>query len=56
MKCDSQASFLTCTFASPCLGRKPKANVATPSAIFFWGDFVVLASLFDTQANVMKVL
>jgi hypothetical protein len=29
MKCDSQASLLACTFASPCLGCKPKARVAT---------------------------
>ncbi len=27
MKCDSQPSFLVCTFASPCLGCKPKAKV-----------------------------
>jgi len=29
MKCDSWASFLACTFTSPCLGHKPKAKVAT---------------------------
>jgi hypothetical protein len=29
MKCDSQVLFLTHTFASPCLGREPKAKVAT---------------------------
>jgi hypothetical protein len=29
MKCDSWASFLACTFASPCLGHEPKARVAT---------------------------
>jgi hypothetical protein len=29
MKCDFWASFLACIFASPCLGRKPKAKVAT---------------------------
>jgi hypothetical protein len=29
MKCDSQASFLAYTFASPCLGREPKAKVMT---------------------------
>jgi len=28
MKCDSQASLLVRTFASPCLGYKPKARVA----------------------------
>jgi hypothetical protein len=29
MKCDSRASFWAHTFASPCLGREPKAKVAT---------------------------
>jgi len=29
MKCDSQASFLACTFVSPCLGYKPKVRVMT---------------------------
>jgi hypothetical protein len=29
MKCDSRASFLACTFASPCFGRKPKVKVVT---------------------------
>jgi hypothetical protein len=29
MKCDSQASLLARTLASPCLGREPKARVAT---------------------------
>ncbi len=29
MKCDSQASLLAHTLASPCLGREPKAKVAT---------------------------
>jgi len=29
MRCDSWVSFLARTFASPCLGRKPKARVAT---------------------------
>jgi hypothetical protein len=31
MKCDSQASHLAHTFASPCFGREPKAKVATHS-------------------------
>jgi len=31
MKCDSRVSLLAHTFASPCLGRKPKAKVATCS-------------------------
>jgi hypothetical protein len=31
MKCDSQASLLAHTFASPCLGHKPKVKVATCS-------------------------
>jgi len=29
MKCDSQASLLAHTFASPCLGREPKGRVTT---------------------------
>jgi len=29
MKCDSLASLLACTFASPCLGHEPKVRVAT---------------------------
>jgi hypothetical protein len=29
MKCDCRTSFLTRTFASPCLGHEPKARVAT---------------------------
>ncbi len=29
MRCDSHASLLAHTFASPCLGRKPKARIAT---------------------------
>jgi len=29
MKCDSQASFLACTFASLCLGCEPKARATT---------------------------
>jgi len=29
MKCDSQASLLACTFASPCFGRGPKVRVMT---------------------------
>jgi len=29
MECDSWASLLACTFASPCLGHEPKARVAT---------------------------
>jgi len=29
MKCDFWASLLARTFASPCLGREPKAKVAT---------------------------
>jgi hypothetical protein len=29
MKCDSRASFLAHTFASPCFGHEPKVKVAT---------------------------
>jgi hypothetical protein len=35
MKCDSWVSFLARTFASLCLGRKPKARVATSRYEFF---------------------
>jgi hypothetical protein len=31
MKCDSQASLLAHTFASPYLGDEPKARVVTPN-------------------------
>jgi len=34
MKCDSRASFLAHTFASPCLGREPKARLRTLKLIF----------------------
>jgi len=33
MKCDSQASYFSCTFTSPCLGCKPKARVAIKKII-----------------------
>jgi hypothetical protein len=33
MKCDSRASLLAHTFASPCLGREPKVRVTTLSTI-----------------------
>jgi hypothetical protein len=33
MQCDSQASLLGLNFVSPCLGREPKASVATPKAV-----------------------
>jgi len=31
MRCDSQASFLACNFASPYFGHKPKARVMIAS-------------------------
>jgi hypothetical protein len=39
MRCDSRASLLACTLASPCLGHEPKAKVATLKEfknIFAW--------------------
>jgi len=33
MRCDSQASLLAHNLASPCLGREPKARVATMALI-----------------------
>ncbi len=38
IRCDSRASFLARNLASPCLGREPKARVAT-LCVLFW--FVV---------------
>ncbi len=38
MKCDSRASHLARTFASPCFGRKPKARVATLINIMYVVD------------------
>jgi hypothetical protein len=40
MKCDSWASFLACTFVSLCLGRKPKARVATHNILGHWIFFI----------------
>jgi hypothetical protein len=34
MKCDSWASLLARTFASPCLGYEPKAKVATITILY----------------------
>jgi len=34
IKCDSRASLLACTFASPCLSREPKAKVVTHTNFF----------------------
>ncbi len=36
MKCDSWASLVAYTFASPCLGHEPKAKVATRTAHFLF--------------------
>jgi hypothetical protein len=36
MKCDSQASLLAHTFASPCLGREPKVKVVTLLVIIWF--------------------
>jgi hypothetical protein len=44
MKCDSWASLLDHTFASPCFGRKPKARVVT------FGD-APPSSLKDSNAS-----
>jgi hypothetical protein len=34
MKCDSKPSHLAYTFASPCLGHKPKVRVATIMVLY----------------------
>jgi hypothetical protein len=36
MKCDSHASLLAHTFASPCFGHKPKVRVATQKIHLCW--------------------
>jgi hypothetical protein len=56
MKCDSRASFLARTFASPCLGRKPKARVVTIVVICEKNEFVNLnynAILTTLKANIV---
>jgi hypothetical protein len=40
MKCDSRASLFALTFANPCIGREPKAKVATWMAL--WTIILVL--------------
>jgi hypothetical protein len=71
MGCDSRASFLACTFASPCLGCKPKARVMTmincPKFIemqkMFDGKFVIVVKvqpitktqIVTTDVNVVDV-
>jgi hypothetical protein len=42
MKYDSRASFLTHTFASPCLGYEPKAKGATQNAILNSQNLLIL--------------
>ncbi len=54
MRCDSHDSFLDCTLASPCLGREPKAKVATKgtNTIFVVVDmFLKLVKFAMTQTN-----
>jgi hypothetical protein len=54
MKCDSWASFLACTLASPCLGREPKVRAATKRA----KGFEFMKIIFITNLNTVgsKVL
>jgi hypothetical protein len=33
MRCDSRAFLLAFTFASPCIGREPKARVVTTTKV-----------------------
>jgi hypothetical protein len=51
MKCDSRASFLARTFASPYLGRKPKARVTTKLG----NTKLYLAKLSHIKLNLAKV-
>jgi len=44
MKCDSWASFLACTFVSPCFSHKPKAKVVTIQA-----SRVVIEQIFHSS-------
>ncbi len=55
MKCDSRASLLARTFASPCLGCEPKTRVATWAIIKTIGNKVVIVKIehlhLDRQGN-----
>jgi hypothetical protein len=42
MKCDSRASLLAHTFASPCFGHEPEVRVATFKV--FFGDFIYFSN------------
>jgi hypothetical protein len=53
MKCDSQASFLACTFASLCLDCEPKAKVATPGKKY---DALDVVHTFKTDSSKPCVL
>ncbi len=47
MKCDSQASLLVRTFASPCLGCKPKVRVTTFLTYYDYGSINSINVLFE---------
>jgi hypothetical protein len=50
MKCDSQPSHLARSYPSPCLGREPKAKVATSHVIIT----VVKHSIFECKTKQMN--
>jgi hypothetical protein len=51
MKCDSRASLLACTFASPCFGHKPKVRVVTRRVYKLHLIFLVLMGKKETNTN-----
>ncbi len=60
MKCDSQASLLPRTLASPCLGHEPKVRVATlipyPFIIFTFGLKIESIKEFGTTSKLITSL
>jgi hypothetical protein len=46
MKCDSQASLLAHTFASPCLGHEPKIRVTTMCILYYNSLVIIVWSSF----------
>jgi len=67
MKCDSQASFLACTFANPCFGREPKVRVAIgalsssiyQNALLYTQDFfpsLLISPILPSYVQVQIVL
>jgi hypothetical protein len=51
IKCDSQASLSTFTFASLCFGREPKARVTTYSSTHLFNYFLSLFNPYIIYAK-----